>query len=193
MAKDTGWIRYYRSSFNSKLYFADPFTRWQAWTDLLLLANHKDGVIFKRGNAVNVKRGQVGYSKEELAKRWTWSRGKVLRFLRFLEQQNVGQIVQHKSRITTLITIVNYEKYNQGGTTEYENIVQQTVQQTDNRRYTNKNDKKNTLVKLSEKNEKKESVRGLSAGEALYVGRYGNSLPEVVGNKKDDSGSKGNG
>ncbi len=185
-----GWVKYHRSSFESKLYFADPFTRWQAWMDLVLLANHKDGIIFKRGNAVTIKRGVVGFSKEELAKRWKWSRGKVLRFLSFLEQQNVGQIIQQKSRITTLITIVNYEKYNNNDTTEFENSIQQAVQQTDNRRYTNKNDKKNTLVRIEEnklKINEKEGNRNSGSGEHLFANRYGNEFPKIDYGAKDDS------
>ena len=68
--KDGGWIKLYRSSFENKLYFEEPFTRYQAWIDLLLLANHKDGYFMKRGTLVKVPRGTVGYSMKELAKRW---------------------------------------------------------------------------------------------------------------------------
>ena len=62
-------------------WLAEPFTRGQAWVDLLLLANHKEGFIRRRGVLVAVERGQVGYSEEALAARWKWSKGKVRRFL----------------------------------------------------------------------------------------------------------------
>jgi DNA replication protein DnaD len=125
----------------------EPFTRSQAWIDLILLANHKPGVIRVRGNRVDVKRGQVGWSQVALAKRWKWSRGKVRRFLKELEK-NDHQIVQQKNNITTLINIINYEQYQGNGTADGT----ADGQQTDSRRYTNKNDKndkkgKNTLVK----------------------------------------------
>lgn len=142
MSKDLGWIRLYRSSFNNRLYFSEPFTRWQAWCDLLLLANHKSGMFRVRGIKVEVLRGQTGFSAVELADRWRWSRGKVNRFLVELKEEQ--QIVQQKNNVTTLISIVNYDKYQtdgtangtQVGTLNGHKVVQQTVQQTD----INKND-----------------------------------------------------
>lgn len=116
MSEDKGWIKLHRSSFNNKLYFSEPFTRWQAWCDLILLANHKDGMFSIRGVMVKVNRGQVGHGIESIAKRWKWSRGKVERFMRFLEDKSVNQIVRQKNNVTTLISIVNYEKYNASDT-----------------------------------------------------------------------------
>ena len=189
MAKDTGWIKLHRTSFDNELYFKQKFTEWQAWCDLLLLANHKDGYFEKRGIRILIPRGCVGYSSRVLGKRWKWGYKKVLNFIRFLEGKIDPQIRTHKSNLTTIISILNYDKYQIGSPTERDTLRPTDVPQTS----LNKNDKEYFLVKQSEKNEKKESVRGLSAGEALYVGRYGSSLPEPVGNKKDDSGSKGNG
>jgi len=53
-------------------------------------------------------------SSQELADRWKWSRGKVLRFLTYLEEDN--RIVQQKSNVITSISILNYEKYQSNGT-----------------------------------------------------------------------------
>ncbi len=50
----------------------------------------------------------------ELAKRWRWSKGKVIRYL--CELSNDEQIVLQKTNVTTLISIVNYEMY-QGNST----------------------------------------------------------------------------
>lgn len=184
----SGWIKLHRSSFENQLYFKDKFTDWQAWVDLLLLANHKDNYFSKNGRRVLVKRGQVGYSIKELAKRWRWSRGKVSRFISFLASDLVQQISPQKNNTTTLISILNYEKYQSGSTAEWFADDTADGPQTD----TNKNDKKYSLVKHSEKNEKKESIRGLSAGEILYTGRYGSDLPDPYRSKKDDIGSEGN-
>jgi hypothetical protein len=115
--------------------------------------------MFKvRGVRVEVLRGQTGYSSVELADRWRWSRGKVNRFL--VELKNEQQIVQQKSNVTTLITIVNYEKYQtsdtandtDNGTLVEHKTVQQTVQQTD----TNKND--NNINNENNKEIKEESA-----------------------------------
>lgn len=137
----------YRRVASDPLWLEQKFTPGQAWVDLLLLANYRDGHIRVRGNKVRVKRGQVGYSLLSLSRRWKWSRPKVIRFLNELE--NERQIVQQKKRVSTVLTIVNYDKYQRrittdrttdnttGGTTD----VQQTEQQTCNRRDTNKKNK----------------------------------------------------
>lgn len=155
MSKDTGWIKLHRSSFDNRLYFAEPFTRWQAWCDLLLLANHKEGFFFVRNVPVKVPRGSLGYSLEELAKRWKWSRGKTERYMQFLESQEVKQIVRQKSRITTLISIVNYESYqtdNKTNHSQYDTTDgQQIVQQTDTNKNDNNENTINNIVKHGEK------------------------------------------
>jgi hypothetical protein len=104
-----GWIKLHRSIIDNVHYFSEPFTRMQAWIDLLLIANHKEGYLFIRGNKVVVGRGQIGTSSRSLAKRWMWSRGKVERFLNDLE--NEGQIEPLKTNLITLLSICNYDLY----------------------------------------------------------------------------------
>lgn len=132
-----GWFRVYRKLFESDLWLKEPFTRGQAWIDLVGNANHKPGFFWVRGNEVKLKRGQIGWSEITMAKRWGWSRGKVRRFLKWLKTEQ--QIEQQKLfKLTTIVTISNYDKY-QSDTTD--------GQQTDNRRYTNKNVKNDKNVK----------------------------------------------
>ena len=104
-----GWVKIHRSLINNCYWLEEPFTRGQAWIDLILLANHKPGHIRKRGILVEIGRGQVGHGQQTLADRWKWSRGKVIRFLRELEVKQ--QVVQQKTNVTTVISLVNYEKY----------------------------------------------------------------------------------
>jgi len=146
-----GWIKTYRKLSDNPIWTLEPFTKGQAWVDLFLIANHKDGQISVRGNIIQVKRGQVGWSEVKLAERWKWSRNKVRRYLKHLETEQ--QIEQLKNSVSSIITIVNYELY-QG--TEQQNG-QQTIQQKDSRRNTNKNDK----------NEKK-NKRGFSFNEIEF-------------------------
>lgn len=120
-----GYIKLWRAIEDWPDYFAEKFTRAQAWIDLVMLANHKDASFRKRGNLVVLKRGQLAQSEEKLAERWKWGRGKVRAFLNELETGQ--QIVQQKSRLITVITIVNYEIYQETG----QQIVQQTGQQTE--------------------------------------------------------------
>ncbi len=186
MAKDAGWIKLHRSSFDNQLYFSEPFTKWQAWQDLLLLVNHKEGVLYKRGIQVKVPRGCTGYGTEELAKRWKWSRGKCERFFQFLEGQTVKQIVRQKTNITTLISIVNYELYHSDDKANGTENGQQTVKQTD----TNNNDKNNTVNTLvkkgQEKNQKNETefnspaINNNLSWEQLFANRVRNRTKDEV-------------
>ena len=143
-----GWIKLYRKSFENQYYFSERFTKWQAWVDLLLLANHKDNYFEIRGNPITVKRGEIGYANETLAKRWRWSRGKVERYLKCLEK--TGQIEQQKSKILTLIIIKNYERYQADEATDratenHQKIIRRSINKND------KNDKndKNILADKS--------------------------------------------
>jgi len=136
-------------SVNRGLLFSDrwlsePFSRGQAWVDLFGLAQHTDSFMRVRGIKVEIKRGQLGYSQLTLAKRWRWSRNKVIRYLKELEKE--GDIEQQNNAITTLITVTKYNQWQLGGTTDDTT----EGQQKDNRRDTYKKDKK-------DKNEKKES------------------------------------
>jgi hypothetical protein len=144
--KDTGWIKLYRSSFENKLYFEEPFTRYQAWIDLLLLANHKDSFFIKRGTMVKVPRGTVGYSMKELAKRWKWSINKVSRFIEILESDAIGQVKSQKNNLTTLISIVNYNRYQSIESADEFTNGNQTNSQTETNKNV-KNDKEDNKIK----------------------------------------------
>lgn len=132
--KNRGWIALHRSICDNDLWFLEPFTKAQAWIDLILNANHSDGTINIRGNLITIKRGQIGWSEITMSERWQWSRNKVRRFLKWLETKQ--QIEQQKLyKLTSVTTIVNYDKYQ-----TKQQMEQQTIQQKDNRRYTNNND-----------------------------------------------------
>jgi hypothetical protein len=136
-----------------------------------MLANHKKGMIMVRGIPIEIDRGQIGWSEETLAERWKWSRGKVRRYLDFLEKTG-QQIVQQKSRVKSLISIVNYDRYQfndtTNDTTDSTTNGHQTVQQTD----TNKNDK-------NVKNDKKVFIRpSIEEIEAYCLERGNAVLPE---------------
>jgi len=94
----SGWIKLHRKLQSNPIWLSEPFTRGQAWVDLILLANHSKGFLRARGVRVDVERGQIGMSHVKLSERWTWSRGKVKRFLNELEMDQ--QIVQQNNNIT---------------------------------------------------------------------------------------------
>lgn len=140
-----GWVKIHRKFMDSAGYFSEPFCRNMAWVDLLLLCNHDDNFFRVRGIKIDVKRGECGHSESTLAERWGWSRGKVRRFI--IDLQKEGRIVQQKSSVINLISIIKYNEYQADGTTnrttKRTTDGQQTVQQTDTNK-NDKNDKKNT-------------------------------------------------
>lgn len=105
----SGYIKLYRGITDNSIWNKEPFSAGQAWIDLLLAANFKDKTIYIRKTKIEVKRGQIAWSMLTMAKRWKWSRGKVIRFLKDLENEQM--IVQHTGHLTTLLTVCNYEKY----------------------------------------------------------------------------------
>lgn len=184
-----GWIKLYRQIQDNPLWTSEPFTRGQAWVDLLVLANHKKGFLRVRGQLVEVERGQVGWSQVKLAKRWSWSRGKIIRFLNELETKQ--QIEQQKNNITSVISIVNFEYYQGGGTANETADSTTDGQQTDSRRYTNKNEKNNKKKKNNKQqriNNDKSKItdKGARHSDAAFKSsqgkdktQLGNFLPEI--------------
>lgn len=110
------WIKLNRKIFNNNLWEdKEPFDKRSAWIDLLLLANHKDHKIIHNGRIIVAKRGDVNRSMHWLADRWHWSFKKVLRFLKLLEGD--GAVTRNSTTDGTIITIINYNKYQNQGTT----------------------------------------------------------------------------
>ena len=113
---DFGYISIHRQLTNHWLWNDKPFSKGQAWIDLILLANHKDHKRPKGDKIVTYKRGDVNQSVLFLADRWGWNRKTVMRFLRVLESD--GMVVVRGTRKGTTITIVNYDIFQNKGTTK---------------------------------------------------------------------------
>ena len=104
-----GWILLHRKLIDNGIWTSEPFTRGQAWVDLLMIASHAKSVFYIRGNKVEVNIGEVAWSEEKLSSRWRWSRTKLRGFLKHLK--NEQQIIQHNNNIINIIAIVNYKQY----------------------------------------------------------------------------------
>lgn len=143
----TGRIKLHRKLLDNDLWGSEPFTRGQAWVDLILLANHKPGYIYVRDHKINLKRGDVGWSQNRLSERWSWSRTKVRGFLDMLEKEH--QVKQIKSKSYTVIRLINYKDYQRNedkkttGKQQKDNSSTTEKQQKD----TNNNDKNVKNVK----------------------------------------------
>ena len=103
-----GYILLYRSIQDHWLWTSNErFDDRSAWIDLLLMANHEEKKVPFYKGFVTVKRGQHMTSQVQLAARWHWSRERVKRFLKRLE--NDGMIITDTARGNTLVTLVNYD------------------------------------------------------------------------------------
>lgn len=126
----SGWIRLDRAILDNPIWSskAEPFTKAQAWIDILLNANYKPNFFFVRGIKVSLERGQLGWSQLTMAGRWGWSPKKVKRFLKTLEEEQM--VTLQTTQQTTVITVCNYSKYQDLDS----EATQQTTEQKPNRR-----------------------------------------------------------
>lgn len=104
-----GLIKIHRDLLDNELWSDKPFTKGQAWVDLLLLANHRDKNVLLGNCTELVERGSFITSELKLMERWGWGRKKVKLFLNFLESQKM--IERNANNKRTAITIVNYGFY----------------------------------------------------------------------------------
>lgn len=156
MAKETedrGWIKLHRSIQNHWIWDSEkePFDSRSALADLLLMANHSENKIRFKNELIIVDRGQRVTSLRKLSERWNWSNTKVRNFLKLLESD--GMIIMEKDSKKTVITLCNYNKYqdsepHEKNTVETQEIHTENTEETDRehakdtsntREHTNKN------------------------------------------------------
>ena len=104
-----GWVKTYRSLTDHWVWQDKPFSKGQAWMDLLLMVNHSEKKILIDGKLENVERGQTVSSIRKLCDRWGWSNTKVKNFLKMLENDSMIHVKSDTKK--TVITIVNYSVY----------------------------------------------------------------------------------
>lgn len=139
-----GWIKIYRSLAAHDLWLEEPFTRGQAWVDLLMMVNHENKKVMFDGKMISVGKGSRITSIRSLGERWKWSRTKVSNFLSILEAEKM--IMKKSDTKKTVITVVNYSKLQDSKDSDV--TVKSHRKATEKpQKSTNKNDK-------NEKNEK---------------------------------------
>lgn len=100
-----GWIKLWHKLCDSQIWLCEPFSRGQAWVDLLLMASTQE----------TDHPGEIYCSIRYLAKRWKWSRDKVDLFLKQLEKSEMIYPPQkrphNRPSNRPLLTIVKYKRY----------------------------------------------------------------------------------
>lgn len=105
-----GWIPVYRQIQENWMWKEKPFSKGQAWIDLIMLANYEDKKMPYKGEVITCERGTVNLSISFLADRWGWGREKTRNFLKLLESDEMVTVNATKHRTT--IIIENYAIYN---------------------------------------------------------------------------------
>lgn len=111
--KPKGYIKLYRSFFDSKMWQADQtFSEREAWIDLIQSARFEASPILSRIGSCEVQwgRGQYPASVRFLSKKWGRSFQWVRTFLFKLKRD--GMITIDGSQGVNVITLTNYDKYN---------------------------------------------------------------------------------
>ena len=134
-----GYIKLHRELQDNPLWNSEPFSKGQAWVDLLLRANHQPNEFIIGNELIRVQRGQFFTSELKLAEKWKWSRKKVRSYLDLLKTLKMATTVG-TSKGTT-ITIENYGLYQGEGTTEDTTVGTSKEHQKNIVGYTNNNDK----------------------------------------------------
>lgn len=104
-----GWISVHRQLQENWLWSDKPFSKGQAFIDILLMANYKENKFAFGNEVVKVPAGSFITSEIKLMERWGWSKSKVRRFLGLLESD--GMIIRNVDRKRTEIFVVNYGVY----------------------------------------------------------------------------------
>lgn len=103
----TGFIALHREAFSHPL--LKDADRFRAWFWLVANAAWKPTRHDARGRTIEVQRGQICAGREYLAKEWKWSPSAVERFLTRLETEHM--IERETGQGKSVITICNYDKY----------------------------------------------------------------------------------
>lgn len=98
-----------REIFDEGLFVREPYSRREAFLDLVQKAVHEETELPVRGGTITLNRGEVLASIRYLATRWGWSKSKVESVLKEFISMN---LVGHKSDTSnSTLSIVNYDLY----------------------------------------------------------------------------------
>jgi len=151
------------------------FSKFEAWIDILLMANHADNRFMLGNELIEIKKGQFITSELKLMHNWNWSKSKVRAFLSLLQKDSMIVLTSDKKKTT--LTIVKYSDYQVSETTKEP---QEDHKKTTKRpqKDTNKND--NNLNNDNNENKPINDIEGrkLKFAETLkdFVPIYGRDM-----------------
>ena len=109
-----GWIKI--STDIARHWIWNDAERLKWWIDILFMASWKDTKQLVGKQLVSLRRGQLIASNSFLCKRWCRSRSMVEPFLTLLQEE--GMISKEVGNNVSIITVLNYEKYQANNSTD---------------------------------------------------------------------------
>lgn len=104
-----GWIKVHRKVTEHWLYSAEPYDKFHAWMDLLLLCNRSPAKMMIDGKLMDVDSGELITSIRFLCDRWKWSNTKVKRYLETLQADGMLSVKSDSKK--TRLRVLHYAKY----------------------------------------------------------------------------------
>lgn len=155
---EQGWVSLHRQIRDHWLWKDKPFARGQAWTDMILRANHLEAKIVIEGEVINIPEGAFFASETGLADDWGWSRKKVHGFIDVLTKYGMLETKRHRKG--TVFFLINYSDFNPSGTAEEpqknRRRTAQEPQRNTNNNDNNENNVNNSLSYRKKRGKKKE-------------------------------------
>lgn len=168
-----GWVKIHRKTLENPIICKDS-DYLSAWIYLLLNATHKELPAIFKGKKITLKPGQLLTGRKTIARELKLSESKVKRIL--IDFENDQQIERQRSNLNSLITIVNWNKYQENDRP----IGQPTTSQrpaNDQPMTTNKN-VNNEINNILNNNilcsEEKEIQEAMEKVNNYFKGRYSN-------------------
>jgi hypothetical protein len=163
----SGWIKLHRDIRNHWL--MSNAEHFRAWCIMLMEVNFRPSSADVGGSVYHLEAGQSANSHDTWARIFgpKWNRYKVRRLFDKLEK--CGQIAQQGDRKTTILTIVNWETYQNERTTDAAASAQLTAQQPPNSRPTAAHRRRREEGKKGKKEEKSALKPAEQTADFLWI------------------------
>ena len=187
--KQDGWIKLHRKSINSSVW-GNPML-WMVWSWILLKATHQPSKFFFNGKDIEIREGQFITGRNKALSEIPTSTPQRLRsIIKYLKSTN--RITCKSTNQFTLITVVNWENYQQSNQQNNQQINQPITneQPTDNQRITTYKNVKNVKNVKNIKNTKKKdsAINNLNLSLKADIKKIIDDLNLILGTKyRDDT------
>lgn len=168
-----GWVSIWRRLQHHWIWDDKPFSRAQAWIDLIMRATHKnDKTVLFLNRTFVLSRGELVTSLRFLAKEWGWSKNKVSGFLgdlerdQMIERPNISNRDTRRDSQFTRILIVNYERFQP-----------QKLEEKDSERDTRR-------TRKGQRRDRNNNVKNADNGNNESFDRFWSEYPRKVSKKK---------